>query len=255
MFRDDLKSAVRNLKRRKIAALINGIGLAVGIAFFILLAAYIRDEATYDRFHPRADRIYLVTNEFHGPILRGTPHFLGEMLKSEYPEVREVVRLSSLSCPVRSDGDIAYRSIAFADPGFLKMFNFPFSAGDSARALDDPGRIVLSLETARTYFGREDPLGKRLSVRMGDGFMDFIVSGVLDRFPGNSSLRFDGLVNYRNMFRAFGINEVNYDLVMLPLATATFLVLKNESEASLAPGQASRSPAEDLCRSFRKGRH
>ena len=232
MFWNDLKSACRNLRKRKFAALVNGIGLAIGVAFFILLAAYIRDETTYDRFHPRADRIYLVTNEFRDRFYGGTPHFLGEMLKAGYPEVGDVVRLSFASCLVRFNGEIAYRDIAFADPEFLKMFHFPLVLGDPGGALADPGRIILSREAARAYFGAENPVGKRLSVRLGDGYQDFLVSGVLAPIPGNSSIRFDALVHYRNMFRAFGIDEANLDLLRLPLATATFLRLENADRAA-----------------------
>jgi putative ABC transport system permease protein len=191
MFWNDLRSAFRNLKKRKFATFINGIGLAIAIAFFILLASFIRDETTYDRFHPRADQIYLVTNEFHGRFYGGSAHFLAQMLESEYPEVRDAVRLSLVSCPVRNAGEIAYRRIGFADPELLKMFHFPVVLGDSGRALDDPGRILLSREAAQFYFGRDDPLGKTLSVRLGDGFKDFLVSGVPAPIPGNSSIRFD----------------------------------------------------------------
>ena len=62
MLRNYLKVAIRNLVRHKGYATINLLGLAIGIACFILISLYVNDEWSYDKHHNNADRIVRVTS-------------------------------------------------------------------------------------------------------------------------------------------------------------------------------------------------
>jgi hypothetical protein len=55
-----LKIALRNLKKNKVHSAINIAGLSVGIACCILILQWVRDELSYDRFHPQAGLLYRV---------------------------------------------------------------------------------------------------------------------------------------------------------------------------------------------------
>jgi putative ABC transport system permease protein len=58
MFKNYLKIALRNIVRQKVYSSINIAGLAIGMACFILISLWVRDELSYDRFHENGDRIY-----------------------------------------------------------------------------------------------------------------------------------------------------------------------------------------------------
>ncbi|MFC2166062.1 ABC transporter permease, partial [Acidobacteriota bacterium] len=232
MFKNYLKVSFRILKRQKLYSLIKIAGLAIGLAFFILIIAYIRDEMSFDRFHRSADRIYILTSEFRGNFFGGAHHFIAGMLKDDFPEVKQTVRLDRGRLPVMHEGDIQFRHVMFADQNFFDVFTFSFKAGQTTRALDELHKIVLSAETAEAYFGDSDPLGRTLSLNMGNVYQDFVISGVLHPIPNNSSIRFECLVPFANTFQASGIDKNSTDFVTLPLNAVTFIELKDQSMAA-----------------------
>jgi putative ABC transport system permease protein len=59
MFRSYIVAALRNLARNRLYAAINIIGLAVGFAAAILIALFVRDELSFDRFWPDYQRVYM----------------------------------------------------------------------------------------------------------------------------------------------------------------------------------------------------
>src|SRR3989304_5639209 len=91
---------LRKLYREKMYALINVAGLSLGIACCLILGLYLRSELTYDQYHINHKKIFRVVNEFNinGKIdsFAITSPALGQMLKEEYPEVRDSVRLRSV---------------------------------------------------------------------------------------------------------------------------------------------------------------
>lgn len=223
--------AFRRLRRLQLTSAINIAGLAIGLAFFALLVAFVRDELTFDLFHEKSDQIYILTSEFRGRFNGGSHHFIAEMLKSEFPEVGPTLRLARHSKPVRRENRTMVKDIVFSDPEFFDFFSFPLSAGDPAQALADPQRIVITASMAEAFFRGTDPLGKTLSVLLRGEYRDFIVSGIVDRIPGNSSLRFDCILSYFHVFSAFEIDPNNNDFVTLPLFTTTFLELSDKKTA------------------------
>jgi uncharacterized membrane protein len=67
MIRHYFKIVLRNLWRNKTYSFINIVGLALGLTCFLLIALYVFDELTYDRFHKKAGRIYRVIDEKTSP--------------------------------------------------------------------------------------------------------------------------------------------------------------------------------------------
>src|SRR5215218_10627911 len=97
MFRNYFKVALRNLWKQKTFSAINIVGLATGLCFFLLIAMYVVDELSYDRFNKKADRIYRISSDikFNGSELHFsmTPDLMGEVLKKDYPEIEATTRL------------------------------------------------------------------------------------------------------------------------------------------------------------------
>jgi ABC-type antimicrobial peptide transport system permease subunit len=204
MLRNYLKIAFRNLIHRRTFSLINIMGLALGITAVILILLWVQDEVSYDRFHANGKdicKVYL--SGFTGNEKITVDHTFGPMaadMRSRYPEVINATRYHKIEeARVRAgagkesstDRLFMERNMAAADPAFLEMFTFPLVKGDPATALASPYSVLLTENMAEKYFGREDPIGKTLTIDSRD---DMQVTGVLKNVPHNSDLQFDFLV-------------------------------------------------------------
>ncbi|RRB02939.1 ABC transporter permease [Larkinella rosea] len=196
MIRNYLKIAFRNLKRQKVSTSINVVGLAIGLATCILIMLYVQDEFSYDRYNEQADRIFRVglNLQLNGKDVGG--YSLGQNaardLKQEFPEVLKATRIRGGSEFV-SYGTTSFRqdNLLLADSTFFDVFTIPFLKGNPRRALAEPNTVVLTEETARKYFGNQDPIGKALA--FGSDKTPYRVTGVVRNVPTNSHFQFDML--------------------------------------------------------------
>jgi len=192
MIRSYIKVALRHIKQRKVYSFINILGLTIGMACFLLIGLWVKDELSFDRFHQKKDRIYRVLNRMPDDSIEfNITYALGPALEAEYPEVEDACRVCTwYGSHVRyQDRIYAERNIYLSDPNFFKIFSFPFIKGNPETALSDQYSLVITEQTAQKYFGKEDPLGKVLNLsQLND---DFTVTGVIENIPMNSHLRFD----------------------------------------------------------------
>src|SRR5260221_7290544 len=97
MIRNFFKVAMRNLVKRKAYTLINILGLATGMAVCLLIVLFVKSELHYDKQQEKGKNIYrLVLDRIYPG--RSTsycfiPQSIGAAVKTEFPEVRESVRL------------------------------------------------------------------------------------------------------------------------------------------------------------------
>ncbi len=211
MLQNYFKIAIRNLTKQKLYSFINVFGLAIGMAFSILVILFISDELSFDRFHEKKENIYRV---YRQPVLEDTPFTvnqytplpLGEAMKTDFPEVKDFARITPFgSFIVRTENGelIEQDGFAFADPSALSMFSFPLLYGDSGSALNNPTSIVISEEMALKYFGKTEISGNVLTIRVADQFQDFTISGVLENIPSNSTIQFNILFPIQTVFNNF----------------------------------------------------
>jgi putative ABC transport system permease protein len=204
MFRNYFKIAFRNIARNRLFSIINLLGLAVGMACFILISLWVQDELSYDGFHANKDQLFLLTIEHPNNVLDpNVPYALAPLLAADYPEIRDYTRIYQLgqtTCAFAYQPEDRPRvmfyedSVNLVDRAFFTMFSFPFVKGDPASALEDPNALVIREEVAQKYFGDEDPLGKKLTF---NNRRDMIVTGVV-RMPSNSHLRLDFVAPLQN---------------------------------------------------------
>jgi putative ABC transport system permease protein len=233
MIKTYLKVAARNLACHKGYAVLNIVGLALGIAISLLLIAFVLDERGYDRFHEKADRIHVLTSAIgQGGLAVSSTPFLGGLMKQEFPEVERVARYWRIRTHVQApNGGILEQSVALVDPSFFEIFTLPLKAGLAARALDGPDGLVLSAATAVRFFGSADPVGKALNLRLGSVNKDFIISGVLQEPPGPTNLRFDMLISFANYPLLFG-EEFPNSIIAAPFFHTTFIELRDRAQAA-----------------------
>ena len=209
MFKNYLRAALRNLRRQKLFTGLNVVGMAFGMAMFLILTQNAGEKLNADRFHRNADRLYgaiqVVPTEDKGE--RHTvlvPPTLLSALKLGFPEVEAGARVVPGGQRTLRRGDRSFyeRRVLFVDPEFLSLFDFPASSGSPSAFAADPRSVLLTRSAAAKYFGDEDPVGQVLTL---DNRVDLTVAGVLRDPPRTSSLRFDVLVPFENL-RALGAN-------------------------------------------------
>ncbi len=176
--------AFRNLIRHKLFSLINIGGLAIGLAAFWMIALYIGNELSYDRYHANASRIFRIAQhaqwdggEFHGPI---TPAAYATAMLSDFPEVEEAVRIDAEGGGTfRANGkEFRAGDMIFADKSFFKVFSFNFIDGDVNTALSKPNSIVVTKKLAETMFGDASrALNKTLEFGMNESAL---ITGVIE---------------------------------------------------------------------------
>ena len=206
MFRNYLTIVYRNTLRHKGYAVINVLGLAVGMACCILILLYVQDELGYDKYASRHDRIYrlamsIKTVDRAETRTARSPTAWGWMLTDAFPEVEEYARIKAplVSWQVTYvEGNKRFNEpgFYFADPGMLDMFDFKLTHGDANTALNAPNTVVMTETTAARYFGDEEALGKVIRI---DNTYDLTVTGVMEDVPRNSHMTFGFLGSFETL--------------------------------------------------------
>jgi putative ABC transport system permease protein len=204
MFRHYLVTALRNFTRHKLYSFINVAGLSIGLACATLIALFVRDELSYDRWIPDSSNLYRVELTFHLPgrapwRLATAPFPLLGAMQEQIPEVRAVTHLVPEAMTVAVGDRQFLETVAVVDPDFFQMLKLPWVEGDPNHAFAQPESIVLSQSIARKYFGNTDPLGKTMTVKEAGCWKDsgcvvahpLTVTGVLKDLPHNTQLAAD----------------------------------------------------------------
>ena len=204
MFRDSFKIAVRHLEKQKMYSAIKIGGFALSIAACILIALYIRDELSYDRYYPTTGRIYRITLEYNnsGKIETGAdwPPPMAKALREDFPEIENAGRLmphplfycagSNQVRRIDHEENTYEEGFTYADQDMLDILQLPMVYGDRSRALAEPNTIVLTKRKADKYFPNQNPVGKLLILN-NDKSRIYKVGGVLRDFPTTSHIRYD----------------------------------------------------------------
>lgn len=198
MLKNFIKTALRNLLKRKGYSLLNIAGLAIGMASCLLILMFVSDELSFDAFNEKADRIYRVAGSFRyggrDLDIAVAPAPMAKVLMDEFPEVEDAVRFIQRGRYIFRYGENSYKEtrVSYVDASFFNLFSIPLIKGDPETALTQPNTLILSRKTAQKYFGDQDPIGKTL--RQNDQ-RDYMVTGVFEEIPDNSHFHFDILIS------------------------------------------------------------
>lgn len=180
----------RSLVKHWGVSLLNIAGFAIGTAAALVIALYVRNELTYDRFIPDADRILLLSTVYSppgSPVVSSeqSPAGLAGWLRADAPAVDAVARIHPVDWPIRSPRLQALEHFYWADANLFDLLRVKAVAGDLRTALRKPDTVVMTRRVALRYFGREDVVGQ--TVYVGGNF-PVTITAVLADFPANSSL-------------------------------------------------------------------
>jgi putative ABC transport system permease protein len=212
MFRNYFKIAWRNMTRQKMYSAIKIGGFALGIAACFLIALFIKDELSYDKYYPDANRIYRVVQEFddNGETGLGVdyPAPFARTIQAEFPEIEKAGRF--MPHPLFAGaGDNQIRrtdqtentfeqGFTFADSSIPEIFGIKMLYGNRSTALNDPYTMVISKKKADKYFPNENPVGKTMILNNNKDRI-YRIGGVMEDFPSNSHLKYDFLLTLRGV--------------------------------------------------------
>ncbi|MFN8291381.1 MAG: ABC transporter permease [Chitinophagaceae bacterium] len=206
MFRNYLKTAIRNIFRQKTLSFINIIGLSAGIACFSMFLLYTVNEFSFDKFHKNAAGIYRgyikVQDKEGAGYSYGTYHPLplGPAMKQDIPDVKAFFRFREPwgeSFLRLENNEVRREKVSFADPDFFTMLSFRFIYGNPQTALSSPQSLVLTTDKAKQLFGTTNAIGRTVELKFDDRFQPFVVSGVTENIPSNSSLGYDLIGSFK----------------------------------------------------------
>lgn len=196
-----IKMALRNFSKHKVFTAINILGLSVGLTCSILFYLFVQHELSYDLFHKHTDNIYSVinTDHYYDYNYRHIPNAAGPALKEFFPEIGEQVRIAGSNTIIKT-GDTSFEEeMILVDKNFFNMFSFQTIVGNPEKMLEEGSSIVLTESYAAKYFGTANPAGKIMTVIFGSQTKEFIVNGIVEDPPSNSTIQFNMLVNIDNL--------------------------------------------------------
>ena len=229
MLENYFKIAIRSLWKNKAHSLINIGGLGLGIAVYVLIMLFLRDEWTFDTFHSKADRIYRVWGkEDYGADQKffwtTTPFPMGPTLKENFEAVEAQVRIDPVSAQVKVGESSYTESVKIAGEDFFTVFDFKPLDGELLTALHHQGDVVLTRRAAEKFFGSQSAINKTISIQLSDSFEDFVVKAVIENVPTNSSLQFDILISDLNFPKLF--NQQTLTSAWFNISPETYILLR-----------------------------
>ncbi|MCF2442891.1 ABC transporter permease [Dyadobacter sp. CY345] len=206
MLKNYFKIAYRNLQRSKAYTFINVCGLALGITCAILIFMLVRYHLSFDNFHAKSDRIYRLITEFHEETIvqeNGVPSPLGKAFRNDFAFAEKTARVVSygrqlISLPNSKD-NLKFEEkegLAYAEPGFFDIMNFPLLEGDKKTVLANPNSAIITEKLAIKYFGKPNAIGKTIRVNNGTNYK---ITGILKDLPVITDRRQEIYLSYENL--------------------------------------------------------
>lgn len=211
MIKNYFKIAWRNLFRNKVYGTINIIGLAIGIASFILILLYMNYELSYDKWHGSLKKVYrLGMEDKTGIVFDGaTPAPLGRFFQDNSPKVDAATTIMGGGdyevLVAAGDKNIFQSGIMQVDSLFFKVFPYELSRGNKDMALQAPNTAIISEEVSKKLFGNENPVNKTIKLY---NMMEVTITGVLKAADGPTSLNTQIL--YRSPYEKRSYHWGNY---------------------------------------------
>jgi putative ABC transport system permease protein len=201
MLKNYFTTAFRNLRKNPVFALINILGLSLGMAAFILIFQYVSFEKSVNGFHANLPNLYrIITETKSGDMWDDTAPGLAAVGKQQIGEIKDFCRIalgSSLGDGIVAIGDTPEKiksfresNFAYAEGNFFEVFSFRLNQGTN-KGLEEPNTVAISESTAKKYFSQENPVGKVVTLNNQFGKTLYTVTVVYADMPENSDLRFD----------------------------------------------------------------
>lgn len=199
-----MRTYLKYLSRNKLYTFVTIFGFSVSMMFVIILGQYVRNELTVDKFHSKADRIFMIVSEEASNCSNLAP----EVIQGLLPEIDSYCRISSVDFSVKTAlGEKLGIHALLADSTFFPMFDFKLENGSPSEVLLSPKSVVITRKLSRQLYGEKNPVGQSITL----GKVDYLVSGVMEEFPYNSLFKpVDVVGNYQLLHDMNGDNAFRW---------------------------------------------
>lgn len=195
MLKNYIKVAFRSLNKNRVYAIINILGLALGLTVTILVFLFIKDETSYEKHWEGYDRIYrtgikadLMGQKMNAPVSCSP---MANTFRTEFTDVETATRIQVINQEIlmrHEQNKVYIQKGVRVDSTFFKVFNYEFVHGNAETALKEENAIVLTEESARKLFGDKNAIGKVVNY---DNRQDYIVRGIVKAPKGHAHFKFD----------------------------------------------------------------
>ena len=220
----NLKSYFTFLSRNKAYTAVNVFGLAVSLAFVILIGLYTWQETSVDRQHSKADRIYNIGLTLSDSTSYANCHHISlSYMRNRFPEIEKTCGFTTEYVKMKDKDNFVNAYVLETDSTFFSMFDFPLLRGNRATCLAQKGNIVVTESFARRMFGTDDVVGRIITT---DGQQRFRVTGVVADF-GNTIIEknVDALIDF-SFCSNFANKDEYYDIARNLAAASSFIQVR-----------------------------
>ena len=256
MFGSFFISAIRNLKKNKIYAAINVLGLALGIACCMVIFVIVRYETSFDDYHSKADRIYRVNLNQKNPNGRrfnGCNYSpLADAIRQEVTGLEAVTGVYCLKAYQINKEDNIYEDkyAFFADQEYFDVFDVEWIAGNPERALSTLHTAVVTNEFAEKFLGGVDKaLGNTF---LFENELTLTVTGIVETPPTNTDHPYSILISYPSLAEIFPVSIDNWKTVH---AGATYVLFGEDTQKDQIYAQFDRIIDKYLEKDLAKNTH
>ncbi len=195
MLKNYIKVAFRSLNKNRVYAIINILGLALGLAVTILVFLFIKDETSYEKHWDGYERIYrtgikadMMGQKMNAPVSCSP---MANAFRTEFTDVETATRIQTINQEIlmrHEQNKVYIQKGVRADSTFFKVFNYEFVHGNAETALKEDNALVLTEDTARKLFGDKNAIGEVVNY---DNRQDYIVRGIVKEPKGHAHFQFD----------------------------------------------------------------
>ena len=189
-----MKSYLKFLSRNKLYTAIEAVGLAISLAFVIIIGSYVWQQYAVTRENPDGERIYVPGIPMFPALTYGFPDAIGDI-----PEIESVSRMCNVGVHPVIEGEQIEAESAGVEPAFFEICpEFRFVEG-AADVLSAPSNVILTA----SFAGKHDlSVGETLEIS-GDSY---IVGAILEDLKGTVIKPYDIFMNaaiYKDNWQPF----------------------------------------------------
>ena len=189
-----MKSYLKFLSRNKLYTAIEAVGLAVSLAFVIIIGSYVWQQYAVTRENPDRERVYVPGTPGFPALTYGFPDAIGDI-----PEIESVSRMCNVVVHPVIRGENTEAESVGVEPEFFEICpQFRFVEG-SADVLSVPNNAILSASFARKH---NLSVGEALDITGSS----YVVGAILEDLKGTVIKPYDIFLNaavYKDEWQPF----------------------------------------------------
>ena len=241
MIKSILITALRTLRRNKLFALINVLGLSVGISAALIIYLMVQYDFSFEQFRPAKERTYRVVTSMNfagSPIFNsGIPYVVVDATRKEVRGIeRSAVIITGGSKAAITNHDSKpteynhLSDITYADQHYFDLFPAQWMAGNPS-SLNQLFHVALTESLAKKYFPGLTPdeiIGKIVTY---DDSIPCTVTGIIKDEQRQTDLVFRQFISLRTVNRSSNAGLIDPNWGSVSSATQFFIRLEKEATA------------------------